>query len=143
MDEPESIQAYRLEQQVGFLLREVSQRHSSIFAELMLPQLTPTRFAALAKLFEKGPLTQNELGRQIAMDAASIKGVVGKLVELGLVTVSDDARDRRRRQVQLTDSGLQTTCRAIPLASDITNATLACLSASERGQLLRLLVKMR
>ncbi len=135
--------AYRLEEQVGFILREVSQRHSSIFSALMLPDLTPTRFAALAKLYEKGGLTQNELGRQIAMDAASIKGVVGKLQELGLVTISDDASDRRRRLVELTDVGRQTTRRAIPLATDITRETLARLTAAERGQLQRLLLKMR
>ena len=143
MADSDPVDDYRLEEQVGFMLREVSQRHSSIFSAHMLPNLTPTRFAALAKLFEKGPLTQNELGRQIAMDAASIKGVVGKLVELGLVAVSDDASDRRRRRVQLTDVGRQTITRAIPLATEITRATLACLTASERTQLLRLLGKMR
>jgi DNA-binding MarR family transcriptional regulator len=139
----DGIDNYRLEEQVGFILREVSQRHSSIFSDQMLPDLTPTRFAALAKLYEKGPLTQNELGRQIAMDAASIKGVVGKLTDLGLVAVSDDTSDRRRRRVQLTDVGRQTTRTAIPLARDITRETLDRLTVSERAQLLRLLGKMR
>jgi len=42
----------------------------------MRSDLTPTRFAAMAKLLEHGSLSQNELGRMTAMDIATIKGVV-------------------------------------------------------------------
>ena len=69
---------YMLDEQVGFLLRRVSQRHLGIFAE-RIPDLTATQFAALAKLCEVGPVSQNELGRRTAMDAATIKGVIDRL----------------------------------------------------------------
>ncbi len=58
-------QGYRLEDQIGFILRKASQRHLSIFAELV-PDLTSMQFAALAKLFELGPVSQNGLGRETA-----------------------------------------------------------------------------
>ena len=75
MDEEE---VYRLDDQIGFLLRRANQRHLSLFAEV-IPELTTTQLAALAKLHEQGAMSQNQLGRATAMDAATIKGVVGRL----------------------------------------------------------------
>ena len=64
---------YRLEDQVGFYLRRAGQRHAAIFAEYMTDDLTPTQWAALVKLAEFVSLSQNLLGRETAMDAATIK----------------------------------------------------------------------
>ena len=44
--------AYVLEEQIGFILRQVWQRHAAIFAEQIGANLTPTQWAALAKLTE-------------------------------------------------------------------------------------------
>jgi len=41
---------YRLDDQVGFLLRVAMQRHTAIFMSRMIEGLTQTQFAALAKL---------------------------------------------------------------------------------------------
>ena len=56
---------YVLDEQVGFLLRVAMQRHTSIFTSRMIDGLTQTQFAALAKLYEVGPCSQNHLGRLI------------------------------------------------------------------------------
>ena len=69
---------YSLKAQVGFNLRRANQRHVAIFAR-HVDGLTPTQFAALAKLHELGSLSQNKLGRLTAMDSATIKGVVERL----------------------------------------------------------------
>ena len=71
-----TLKAYLLDDQVGFILRKANQLHASIFSNLIPNDLTPTKFSALAKLYELGSLSQNELGRFIAMDAANIKGVI-------------------------------------------------------------------
>jgi len=60
---------YVLDEQVGFQLRVAMQRHSSIFTARMIEGLTQTQFAALAKLYEVGPCSQNHLGRLIYLDA--------------------------------------------------------------------------
>jgi hypothetical protein len=70
---------YVLDDQVGFLLRVALQRHTAIFTTRMIEGLTQTQFAALAKLHEVGPCSQNHLGRLIYLDAATIKGVVDRL----------------------------------------------------------------
>src|ERR1019366_9147390 len=64
---------YVLDDQVGFLLRVALQRHTSIFMARMIEGLTQTQFAALAKLYEVGPCSQNHLGRLIYLDAATIR----------------------------------------------------------------------
>ena len=86
---------YRLDDAVGFLLRRANQRHLSVFGTV-IPEVTTTQLAALARLFELGPMSQNQLGRATAMDAATIKGVVGRLVTRRLVTTAPSEEDRRR-----------------------------------------------
>ena len=49
--------AYNLDEQVGFILRQVWQRHAAIFAREIGINLTPTQWAALSKLME------TEIGR--------------------------------------------------------------------------------
>ena len=94
-----------LDDQVGFLLRVAMQRHTTIFMSRMVEGLTQTQFAALAKLYEVGPCSQNHLGRLIYLDAATIKGVVDRLCLRGFVTALNDPKDRRRRAVALTERG--------------------------------------
>ncbi len=137
-----AIGTYRLDDQIGFVLRKVSQRHSAIYTDMMVDRLTTTRFATLAKLYEKGPLTQNELGRQTAMDAATIKGVVDRLQLRELVKINRDPGDGRKRVIELTDKSLALMESIIPLGIEITKKTLAPLDDKEQAELLRLLSKM-
>ncbi len=134
---------YALERQVGFLLREATQRHTAIFARLMPDEVTPTQWAALARLSELGPCSQNLLGRRTAMDAATIKGVVDRLIARGLAQARPDARDQRRRAIALTEAGDAFVGQALARARQITEETLQPLDAAERAQLLRLLAKIK
>jgi DNA-binding MarR family transcriptional regulator len=133
---------YVLDDQVGFLMRVAMQRHTAIFTARMLEGLTQTQFAALAKLHEVGPCSQNHLGRLIYLDAATIKGVVDRLSARGLVTALADTKDRRRRAVALSERGREVTEAAIAAAAGITAATLAPLTADEQRELTRLLNKV-
>jgi MarR family transcriptional regulator, lower aerobic nicotinate degradation pathway regulator len=133
---------YVLDAQVGFLLRVAMQRHTSIFMSRMVEQLTQTQFAALAKLYEVGPCSQNQLGRLIYLDAATIKGVVDRLSGRGFVTALSDPKDRRRLAVALTARGKAVTEQAIKVAAEITTETLGPLTTEERRLVARLLNKL-
>src|SRR5579864_741343 len=109
---------YVLDDQVGFLMRVAMQRHTAIFTSRMVEGLTQTQFAALAKLYEVGPCSQNHLGRLIYLDAATIKGVVDRLHARGFLTALNDPNDRRRRAVTLTDRGRQVTEAAMKVAAE-------------------------
>src|SRR4029079_2065736 len=119
---------YVLDDQVGFLMRIAMQRHTAIFTSRMIEQLTQTQFAALAKLHEVGPCSQNQLGRLIYLDAATIKGVVDRLRGRGFVTALSDPKDRRRLAVALTARGKAVTETAIKVAVEITADTLGPLT---------------
>ncbi len=133
---------YVLEDQAGFLLRQVTQRHLLIFSERLGAELTPTQFSALAKLYPDQTLSQNLLGRVTAMDAATIKGVVDRLLRRGLIEVSSDAHDARLRLIALTQEGSALIESLIPAALRITEETLAPLSAEERLVFIELLRKL-
>ena len=133
---------YVLDDQVGFLLRVAMQRHTAIFTSRMIEGLTQTQFAALAKLYEVGPCSQNHLGRLIYLDAATIKGVVDRIGARGLVTALNDPKDRRRRAVALTERGRQVTEVAMLVAAEITAATLAPLTEDEQQVVVKLLKKL-
>ncbi|HMN70951.1 MAG TPA: MarR family transcriptional regulator [Rhodoblastus sp.] len=141
--EKETAHAYALDRQVGFLLRQAQQRHTAIFARMMLDDVTPTQWATLAKLHEIGGCSQNLLGRHVAMDAATIKGVVDRLLARDLVVVSADPSDSRRLTIDLSAMGRDFVLRALPIAAAITEETVAPLDAQERETLLALLSRIR
>jgi MarR family transcriptional regulator, lower aerobic nicotinate degradation pathway regulator len=135
--------AYILDEQIGFILRQVWQRHATIFARDIGINLTPTQWAALAKLNETGPCSQNQLGRLTAMDVATIKGVIDRLTARGLTETSPDPEDGRRLLVSLTRAGQQLADKVAPSALAISKETLAPLDAKEREMLMGLLNKLR
>ena len=132
---------YRLQEQVGFLLRKAQQRHVSLFAA-SISDLTPPQFAALVTLGDVGDCSQNQLGQMVAMDAATIKGVIDRLKARGLVALGEHDTDRRRIVVRLTAAGRETVEALLPRAAAITAETLAPLTAREAATLARLLSKI-
>lgn len=134
---------YRLEEQVGHLMRRAHQRHAAIFQEGMGDlQLTPTQFAALVKIRDVGQVSQNQLGRLTAMDPATIQGVIQRLEERKLIERKADPGDRRRTILRLSPGGAQIANEAVGRARKITEATLAPLDEAERRAFLALLLKL-
>ncbi len=135
------VPTYMLGDQVGFLMRRANQRHLGLFARLV-PELTPTQFAALARLCELQHLSQNALGRATAMDAATIKGVVDRLRHKGLVASRPDPDDQRRIFVEPTKAGVTLFRTIVDTAHEVTQKTLEPLSEAEQQEFLRLLKKL-
>ena len=132
---------YRLEEHVGFVLRKAHQRHLAIFTR-QISDLTPPQFAALAKLHEVGATSQNQLGALIAMDAATIKGVIDRLKARGLVSLAPHEADRRRLVVSMTPAGETAVTDLRDRAHRITEETLEPLTQRERASFLKLLSKI-
>ena len=133
--------SYRLDDQIGYILRRVTQRHLAIFAAA-IPEVTTTQFAVLARLAEIGPVSQNHLGRAAAMDAATIKGVVDRLAKLGLVATTADPADRRRLTVSLTEAGTALFATRIDTALAVSADTVAPLAPEEAAALKELLLRL-
>ena len=133
---------YRVDQQIGFFLRQANQRHVAIFANRMGDRLTTTQWAALSKLREIQPTSQNQLGRETAMDVATIKGVVDRLVARDFIRSEPDPRDGRRLVLSLTQEGEAALARNVGTARSVTDETLAPLTSGERMMLIELLTKI-
>jgi DNA-binding MarR family transcriptional regulator len=132
---------YQLDEQAGFILRRAFQRHAAIFQGHIV-DLTATQWAVLAKLSELEQASQNHLGRLTAMDAATMQGVVRRLMERDLVRRGESPLDRRRLVLRLTDSGRGLVEALTPHALAATRETLAPLAPKERDTFLRLLKKL-
>ncbi len=71
--------SYVLDDQIGFILRQVWQRHATIFARKSASISRRRNGRRVSKLAETGPCSPNQLGRLTAMDVATIKGVIDRL----------------------------------------------------------------
>lgn len=140
---PAATDGYLLEAQIGHLLRRANQRHIAVFQRIMGDDgPTPTQFAALVKLQAEGEISQNKLGRLTAMDPATIKGVIARLEERGLVARLPDPDDQRRVRLSLSEKGREAMPTLIEKAKAITAATLAPLSREEAERVLALLARL-
>ena len=134
---------YVLEDQAGHLLRRAHQRHSAIFqATIGDDQLTPLQFAALMKLSDVAETSQNLLGRMTAMDAATMQGVIKRLIARGLIERRPDDVDRRRLLLTLSKDGAKLVRELSAYGRAITEQTLEPLSTSERETFLNLLKRL-
>lgn len=148
-EEPESLAAepddphFRLETQVGHLLRRAHQRNTEIFAAVMGEHgVTPTQFAALVTLIDRGPTPQAQLGRLTAMDPATLSGVVGRLAKRGYLRQHLVAEDARLVAVALTAEGETAARRMRAIAEEVSTRTLAPLAEEEARLFLALLAKL-
>jgi DNA-binding MarR family transcriptional regulator len=138
---PNVSSTYVLDDQIGYVLRRATQRHLAIFSEA-IPEVTTTQFAVLARLAEAGEMSQNHLGRAVAMDAATVKGVVDRLRKLGLIETRPDAGDRRRLTVALSPEGRALFAARLETALAVSARTMAPLDTGEQAQFLALLARL-
>lgn len=133
-----------LDEHVSHLLRCAHKRASSVvLKELGDSHLTPAQFFALLRLFERGQMSQNHLGRLTAMDPATIQGVIHRLQARGLIERQPDRNDRRRIALRLTSAGRRAVeeLRAHHMVK-LNEAILEPLNPNERKLFVRLLKRL-
>ncbi len=134
---------YRIEEQVGYLLRRAHQRASAIFqVTIGDPNITPTQYSSMVKLNEYTELSQNLLGRLVGMDKATMQGVVRRLKERGLVDSRPDPGDARRTLLSLTTDGQRVVNKLLLNGPAVSRETLKPLNGVEQRQLLELLSRI-
>ncbi len=134
---------YRIEDQVGYLLRRAHQRASSIFQSTIGdPNITPTQYSSMVKLYENADLSQNLLGRLVGMDKATMQGVVRRLKARRLVDSRPDPGDARRTLLSLTVDGQRLITRLMVNGPAVSRETLKPLNPQQQRVLLELLAKL-
>jgi DNA-binding MarR family transcriptional regulator len=135
---------YRLEAQVGFLIRRAHQRATAIFnRQFAAAGLSAVQFAALVKVRDEGPVSQNHLGRLVHLDPVTIMGVINRLADRDLIRRTPDASDKRRTLLSVTSAGLSLLEDMQTAGHQVSADTLAPLDEQEKAQFLQLLGKLQ
>jgi DNA-binding MarR family transcriptional regulator len=103
--------------------------------------LTPVQYAALASIEANPGLDQVTLAGLIAYDRTTITGVVDRLVQKSLIVRRPSSRDRRARELEITDEGRKTLSAIAPAVEAAQRVMLRGLTQKEGDELMRLLRK--
>lgn len=99
-------------------LRKASRRMSQFYDSALAPSgLRSTQFAILAEIDrrEDEPPTIHELAEILVMDQSTVGQNLRPLERARLISLEQDASDRRRRHVKLTRQGRSRLAAAVPL----------------------------
>jgi DNA-binding MarR family transcriptional regulator len=130
--------------QPGHLVRRFQQIAVAIFhaeVEEAGYDLTPVQYAALTTVRTRPGIDQATLAGLIAYDRTTITGVVDRLEQKGLLLRQANRRDRRARELQITDEGRQLLRGIEPAVQAAQRIMLRGLTTAEADEFLRLLRK--
>jgi DNA-binding MarR family transcriptional regulator len=105
---------------------------------------TLPRFDLMAQL-ERNPsgLKMNELSRRLMVSGGNVTGITDQLEKEGLVARADDPGDRRAYTVKLTQAGRSLFGRMAAVHEQWVIELFSGLTAAEKGQVHRLLAKLK
>jgi len=119
------------------------QLHRTLDQALCEIGLSFARSKVLMRLREGGPMNQATLAGLLGYAPRSVTDTVDALERDGLVTRTEDERDRRARIVTLTDKGRDAVRQVAVVRRKCMEKTFGKLSASERDHLIALLATVR
>jgi DNA-binding MarR family transcriptional regulator len=129
----------------GDLVRRLHQlsvaRFSGCMEEAGL-SLTPVQFSTLRVLAATPGIDQATVASSIAYDRATLGKVVDRLVARGLINRFVSPRDRRARELYLTEAGHDMLTAALPRIHEIQPEMLAALTTEEGIEFTRMLRKL-
>jgi len=125
----------------GHLIRRLNQITASVFQNRMHEHgvdLTSVQFAALSAINAYPAIDQATLAGVIAYDRATITGVLDRLEAKGFVARKVSQRDRRLKEIFVTDLGKEVLTTTIPTVRALQNEILGGLTVEERETFIRL-----
>lgn len=125
----------------GHLIRRLHQQSTQVFTQHAREagfDLTSVQFAAMDAIRQHPGVDQAGVAALIAYDRATIGGVIERLVTKGLVERVVNPRDRRARELRLTEAGSELFDAFLPLVKRLQTEILAPLSDEERTLFLSL-----
>lgn len=101
-----------------------------------------TEFSILEALYQKGPLSVSALLEKVLVNNSTVSYTLTKLVKDDLVSVCQDAHDKRIREVSLTAKGKKTISDVAPKHYAYIESLTTSLTSAEEIELQRLLRKI-
>ncbi|MFN3525855.1 MAG: MarR family winged helix-turn-helix transcriptional regulator [Paracoccus sp. (in: a-proteobacteria)] len=128
----------------GHLIRRLHQISTQVFLQRMTEaghDLTPVQFAALDAIAHHPGIDQAGLADAIAKDRATIGAVVDRLERKGLVNRIVSLRDKRARELTLSDAGREVVTALLPVVAGLQRDILPGLTEDEYHQFIALAAK--
>ncbi len=128
----------------GHLIRRLHQVSTQVFLQRVREagyDLTPVQFAALDALQHNAGIDQAGLADAIGKDRATTGAVADRLEQKGLVTRAINARDKRARELKITDDGSLVLSALLPVVERLQKEILPGLDETEYQQFLTLAAK--
>lgn len=129
----------------GHLIRRLHQISGQTFQQHMEKSsydLTPVQFATMQALQQNPCIEQAQVASMIAYDRATIGGVIDRLEQKGYVSRQVSRKDRRAREVSLTQKGQHAVNEIYPVVEKLQIQILDGLTKSESQQFLSLAQKI-
>jgi len=105
-------------------------------------RVTPAQSGILFLLKHRDGRTMTELGRALAIDNATITGLVDRLERAGFVRRNESASDRRALNVSITSEGVAEADRAKAVVKRVNGSIKAGFSAGEVEALKKILLNI-
>ncbi len=87
-------------------IRQAARHVTQFYDQCLAPTgLRATQFAVLSRLQRLGPMTVNALARELVMDRTTLGRNILPLEREGLVAAEPGRRDRRRKELRVTEAG--------------------------------------
>ncbi len=89
-------------------IRQAARHVTQFYDQLIAPVgLRTTQFAILSRLKREGPMTINALAAALVMDRTTLGRNILPLQRDGLIEIAAALKDRRRRELRLSDKGAE------------------------------------
>ncbi|MFM2068232.1 MAG: HTH-type transcriptional repressor NicR [Pseudomonadota bacterium] len=125
----------------GHLIRRLHQQSTQVFVQRTQEagyELTPVQFAALDAIHTHPHTDQARVAEMIALDRATIGGVIERLEQKGWIRRVVSERDRRARELSLTPEGARIRSALLPIVRGLQDEILLPLAPAEREAFLAL-----
>jgi DNA-binding MarR family transcriptional regulator len=87
-------------------VRQAARHITQFYDQFLAPSgLRTTQFSILAKLRRLGPMTINALATEMVMDRTTLGRNILPLERDGLIAVEQGSRDRRSKELRVTEAG--------------------------------------
>lgn len=127
-----------------FILSKANQKVYGTFKARLQPYgMTPMQGLVLHALYEEEDLSAGELGKRLALDSATLSGVLDRMAEAGWIVKNTAKADRRVLSIKLTDKSRQMREEFVSDTEKLNQEVLSCFSPEERLLLIRMLKDLR
>ena len=132
------------EDSLGFLIRDAHRAFcKQLGARIADDGVTIGMWFFLRILWQEDGLSQRELSRRIGMMEPTTVSAIDTMEKRGFVVRRVDAKDKRRRLVQLTPKGRKLKQKLLPLAYDVNLVAADTFDAAEIETLQGLLSRLK